>query len=83
MISKDIKAFYAAWLRELGHKAWEDDPQQIETAILTKHIRPQQRNTQNASKKRIYQILFREALVLQFVSAQIMLAYLCDLLVKR
>lgn len=50
---KGLKAFYAAWLREieLGNKTWDDDPHQIETAILTKHIRPQQKNAQYANKK--------------------------------
>ena len=35
-----LKAYYAAWLRdiELGIKKWSDDPQEIETAILTKHV---------------------------------------------
>ena len=35
-----LKAYYAAWLRdiELGIKKWSDDPQEIETAILTKHL---------------------------------------------
>lgn len=37
---KGLKAFYAAWLREieLGKKTWEDDSQQIETAILSKYL---------------------------------------------
>ena len=49
---KGLKAFYAAWLREieLGKKSWSDDPQQIETAILTKHIRPS-KSSQPVSKK--------------------------------
>ena len=49
---KGLKAFYAAWLREieLGKRSWSDDPQQIETAILTKHIRSQ-KNSQPVSKK--------------------------------
>lgn len=49
---KGLKAFYAAWLREieLGKKSWSDDPVQIETAILTKHIRPT-KSSQPASKK--------------------------------
>ena len=35
-----LKAFYAAWLREieLGKKTWEDDSQQIENAILSKYL---------------------------------------------
>ena len=35
-----LKAFYAAWLREieLGKKTWADDPQQIESAILSKYL---------------------------------------------
>ena len=35
-----LKAYYAAWLRdiELGIKKWSDDPHEIETAILTKHL---------------------------------------------
>ena len=38
---KGLKAFYAAWLREieLGKKTWLDDPTQIETAILTKYLK--------------------------------------------
>lgn len=38
---KGLKSFYAAWLREieLGKKSWSDDPQQLETAILTKYLR--------------------------------------------
>ena len=49
---KGLKAFYAAWLREieLGKKSWSDDPQQIETPILTKHIRLQ-KTSQPVSKK--------------------------------
>ena len=37
---KGLKAYYAAWLREieLGKKNWSDDPQQIETAILSKYL---------------------------------------------
>ena len=37
---KGLKAFYAAWLREieLGKKSWSDDPQQLETAILSKYL---------------------------------------------
>ena len=37
---KGLKAFYAEWLREieLGKKSWSDDPQQIESAILSKYI---------------------------------------------
>ena len=37
---KGLKAFYAAWLREieLKKKSWSDDPQQIETAILSKYL---------------------------------------------
>ena len=47
-----LKAFYAAWLREieLGKRSWSDDPQQIETAILTKHIRPQKNSESDISK---------------------------------
>ena len=35
-----LKAFYAAWLREieLGKKSWDDDSQQIENAILSKYL---------------------------------------------
>ena len=37
---KGLKAFYAAWLREieLGKKTWADDSQHIESAILSKYI---------------------------------------------
>ena len=37
---KGLKAFYVAWLREieLKKKSWSDDPQQIETAILSKYL---------------------------------------------
>ena len=37
---KGLKAFYAALLREieLKEKSWSDDPQQIETAILSKYL---------------------------------------------
>ena len=37
---KGFKAFYAAWLREieLGKRSWSDDPQQLETAILSKYL---------------------------------------------
>ena len=37
---KGLKAFYAAWLREieLGKKSWSDDPQHIESAILSKYL---------------------------------------------
>ena len=37
---KGLKAFYAAWLREikLKKKSWSDDPKQIETAILSKYL---------------------------------------------
>lgn len=37
---KTLKAFYAACLNEIeiGLKNWDDDFQQIETAILSKHI---------------------------------------------
>ena len=36
---KGLKAFYAAWLREieLGKKTWADDSQHIESAILSKY----------------------------------------------
>ena len=36
-----MKAFYAAWLREieLGQKTWLDDPTHIEAAILTKYLK--------------------------------------------
>ena len=49
---KGLKSFYAAWLRqiELGKKAWSDDPQQLESAILTKHLRVQ-RSSSSAHKK--------------------------------
>ena len=35
---KGLKAFYAAWLREieLGKTSWDDDSQQIENAIFVK-----------------------------------------------
>ena len=38
---KGLKAFYAAWLREieLGKRSWSDDPHQLEGAILTKYPR--------------------------------------------
>ena len=37
---KGLKAFYAAWLREieLGKRKWSDDPSQIETAVLSKFL---------------------------------------------
>ena len=37
---KGLKAFYAAWLGEieLGKKSWSDDPQHIESAILSKYL---------------------------------------------
>ena len=37
---KGLKAFYAAWLREieLGKKTWADDSQQMENAILSKYV---------------------------------------------
>ena len=37
---KGLKAFYAAWLREieLGKENWSDDSQQIESAILSKYL---------------------------------------------
>ena len=37
---KGLKAFYAAWVREieLGKKSWSDDSAQIETAILSKYV---------------------------------------------
>ena len=37
---KGLKAFYAAWLREieLGKKSWSDDTQHIESAILSKYL---------------------------------------------
>ena len=35
-----LRAYHAAWVRdiELGINKWSDDPQEIETAILTKHL---------------------------------------------
>ena len=38
---KGLKAFYAAWLREieLGKRSWCDDPHQLKGAILTKYLR--------------------------------------------
>ncbi|MEW8546061.1 MAG: hypothetical protein AB2693_21270, partial [Candidatus Thiodiazotropha sp.] len=50
---KGLKGFYAAWLREieLGKKNWEDDSQQIESAILSKHIRSQPKNYQSTFSK--------------------------------
>ena len=37
---KGLKAFYAAWVREIemGKKKWSDDSAQIETAILSKYV---------------------------------------------
>ena len=37
---KGLKAFYAAWLREieLGKKSWSDDSSYIENAILSKYL---------------------------------------------
>ena len=37
---KGLKAFYAAWLREieLGKRSWSDDLHQLEGAILTKYL---------------------------------------------
>lgn len=51
---KGLKSFYAAWLREieLGKKSWSEDSQQIESAILTKHIRSQK--TQFSNKRDFY-----------------------------
>ena len=47
---KGLKAFYAAWLREieLGKKSWTDDSGHIEAAILSKHLRSQKGTTSNA-----------------------------------
>ena len=44
---KGLKAFYAAWLREieLGKKTWLDDPTQKETAILTKYLKSNKSTT--------------------------------------
>lgn len=54
---KGLKAFYAAWLREieLGKKSWADDSGQLEAAILSKHLRsqkPQQFAGSNPSSKK-------------------------------
>ena len=45
-----LKAFYAAWLREieLGKKSWADDSGHIEAAILSKHLRSQKGTTSKA-----------------------------------
>lgn len=54
---KGLKAFYAAWLREieLGKKTWSDDSQQIESAILSKYLRLQKglpnKNSKDFSKQ--------------------------------
>ena len=49
---KGLKAFYAAWLREieLGKKTWLDDPTQIETAILTKYLKSNKSTTFQSKK---------------------------------
>ena len=49
---KGLKAFYAAWLREieLGKKTWLDDPTQIETAILTKYLKSNKPTTFQSKK---------------------------------
>ena len=54
---KGLKAFYAAWLREieLGKKSWAEDSGQLEAAILSKHLRsqkPQQFAGSNPSSKK-------------------------------
>lgn len=56
---KGLKAFYAAWVREieLGKKTWSDDPQQIEAAILSKYLRVQKglptKNIKPSGKKNL------------------------------
>ena len=49
---KGLKAFYAAWLREieLGKKTWLDNPTQIETAILTKYLKSNKPTTFQSKK---------------------------------
>ena len=50
---KGLKAFYAAWLREieLGKKTWLDNPTHIEADILTKYLR-QTKTYQSSLKKK-------------------------------
>ena len=51
---KGLKAFYAAWIREieLGKKKWSDDPSNIESAILSKHImKPTSKSRFSATQK--------------------------------
>lgn len=40
---KGLREFYAAWLREIemGRKSWRDNSNEIESAILSKYVRPQ------------------------------------------
>ena len=40
---KGLLQFYAAWVRriELGHSTWNDDPAEIETAMLARYCLPQ------------------------------------------
>lgn len=49
---KGLREFYAAWLREieLGHKTWLDNPQELESAILNKHIK-HQKNSKTQKKE--------------------------------
>ena len=54
---KGLKAFYAAWLREieLGKKSFAEDSGQLETAILSKHLqsqKPQQFAGSNPGSKK-------------------------------
>ena len=48
---KTLKSYYAACLNEieLGHKSWKDDFQQIESAILSKHL-PKPQSSQFSKK---------------------------------
>lgn len=50
---KGLKAFYAAWLREieLGKKKWSDDSQIIESAILSKYILKTSKSRSSAARK--------------------------------
>lgn len=51
---KGLREFYAAWLREIemGKKTWHDNSNEIESAILNKHIRPQKSTTSKFGYKK-------------------------------
>ena len=50
---KTLKSYYAACLNEIeiGHKTWKDDFQQIESAILSKHVPKQTQFSKNQQSK--------------------------------